>query len=119
MRMNFRTMVLSLLGNGVRVSVTAGLLLASIDCERTCSPPARTMYSCEAITGIATGCVGGPPSGSSAGAPPVDPDSVFPIGCVAQMPYCVPAYLSEVQTCTCSDLGSGDGGALASWQCPR
>jgi hypothetical protein len=103
--------------NFVRLSVIAGLLFASAYCSNpVCAPPATTTYSCEAITAGSNGCVGGPPAGPSAGAPSLDTDKTFPVGCVAQVPYCVPAYPSEVQICTCLDA-SGSGGTAPGWVC--
>jgi hypothetical protein len=117
--MNLRNITVFLLHHGSRASLMATLLLGGTGCDKTCSPPARTMYSCEAIASGSTGCLGGPPSASSAGAPAVDPDRISPVGCVAQLPFCVPAYSSDVQTCSCQDLGSPDGGTAPGWVCPK
>src|SRR5450631_1966820 len=103
----------------LRALLTAGLLVANANCsDPACKPPATTTYSCHATTAGSTGCVGGPPANPSAGAPALDPDKTFPVGCVAHLPYCVPAYPSEVQTCTCLDP-SATGGTTASWTCPK
>jgi len=108
-----------LLGRGLRASLMAALFLSCTSGDKTCSPPVRTMYSCQAIPTGSSGCVGGPPSAPSAGASPIDPDMTFPVGCVAQMPFCVPAYSSEVQTCTCQEVGPPDAGTAVSWSCPK
>lgn len=77
-----------------------------------CTPPAALTYACSPVPlGSADSCAGGPALYND---PRPDTDKAFPVGCEAQLPFCVSAYPAYVQTCSC-EPGTGSG---PEWVCP-
>src|SRR5205814_10491546 len=93
-------------------SLTALTLALAGACNR-CDAPAQTKYSCNSIDPTADGCVGEPALGADAGANP----TTYPLGCMAELPYCSPYYPDRHgQPCKCDDLHVLDAGPQ--WVCP-
>ena len=93
-------------------SLTALTLALAGACNR-CDAPAQTKYSCNSIDPTAEGCVGDPALGAEAGANP----TTYPLGCVAELPYCSPYYPdTHGQPCKCDNLHVLDAGPQ--WVCP-
>ena len=96
----------------LRRSLTALTLALAGACNR-CDAPAQTKYSCNSIDPTADGCVGDPALGADAGANP----TTYPLGCMAELPYCSPYYPDRHgQPCKCDDLHVLDAGPQ--WVCP-
>jgi hypothetical protein len=66
-----------------------------------CGAPDQAQYSQPPITPGQDGCQGRAP----------DTDKTYPLGTRVRLPECLPAYPSEVATCTCS-------GTSPQWTCP-
>ena len=80
----------------------------------TCSPPAVLTYTCQPVPlGTPGACAGG---AHLFDMPDPDPDKAFPVGCMAELPFCVAAYPAYVQTCECRDDFGAPG--EAQWWCP-
>jgi hypothetical protein len=79
----------------------------------TCDAPSGVLYDCTPVTAIdgsaVMGCVGGPPQ-----AGPPNPTEIFPVGCTATLPTCVPSFAGEVETCSCGPFPNSP----TSWTCP-
>jgi hypothetical protein len=88
-----------------------GLTIASA-CNR-CDAPDVTTYSCSSMDASSPGCRGSPIGSADGG---VDDGRIFPLGCVADLPYCNGYYGNSVQTCTCQDAPEPDAGPQ--WVCP-
>lgn len=78
----------------------------------TCMPPGAVSVSCEPLPEGTTepGCSG--PAMNWTPVPGGDADTVWPIGCQVQYPYCLEAYPSFVAECFCLE------GLAPSWNCP-
>ena len=78
---------------------------------RACMPPAELTYLCDPLPlGAPDSCAGGPALYDQ---PRPDLDKAFPVGCEAQLPFCVGAYPNSVQTCYCQTWTG-----TPEWSCP-